>query len=162
MRSAAFTKNGASILAGSGRRLKVCKWDVHGGARLPSFMGFSRKQPRVFNTWVGANGNSILALGYRFKPAQRYQADAPSIPLPFVWSVARWAVHAHAQSIANDMSDAAATRPIYYLELWDAMNERALSFVPLGLERPPAIASSADGHRALVGFNDGSVLLFGL
>jgi hypothetical protein len=163
LRTVTFSNDGASLIASSARRLKVCKWKTECGSRIPSFIGMSRQRPRICMTWVCADGNCLLALGFRFNVPQKYQKDPFSVPLPIGTCVAWWALREATLAVAENIADmSAASRPIYYLELWDALHERALSSITLGYRVPPALASSGDGHRALVAFHNGSVMLFGL
>lgn len=162
LHTVAFTQSGQSIVAGSSKRFKVCKWDVPGGTRQPAYMGFSNKQPRIRRTWVTSQANCLLALSHRFKPPPRYEPVPIATPLPLAWSVGifliRTAVQAH-RSLADELK---SSKPIFYLELWDAVSERGLSAISLGPTPPSAVACSPDGHRVLAGFDDAIVVLFGL
>ena len=106
------------------------------------------------------DGSCLLALGYKIKPkVKRHIYPDPSIGgllIPGV-SLARIGI----QQLVSDM-DLSLDEGYYYLELWDVANERSVHAIELGEDRPPVLACSADGRRVIVGFDDGTVLLFGM
>lgn len=159
LRSVAFSPDGQSILACSGRRMKVCKWDVDTGARQPAFMGFSSKHRRVTGTWLGANGTCFLAIGFTILPGQRYQMDSLTASTYVESALLRASIES---KLYNTHLNPGSGHAVYHLEIWDAAYERALSKAPLGPLLPEAVACSPDAHRALVGFRDGVVMLVAL
>jgi hypothetical protein len=183
LHSLAFTRDGASVLAGSRHRFKVCKWDLPTGERRPCFRGFADRLPNVRKTWVSSDGYRLLALSsVVVDRGGRERSDDPAslglagsvlaftgLPLlaggslaggAIVPGTAVWAGSKGASHVLEDIL--APSKPGYQLQLWNVMYESAASVVFIGVEPPDALACSADGHRVLVGFEDGRVQLYGL
>jgi hypothetical protein len=156
--SAAFSRDGSSIMAGSGRRFKVCKWDVETGERLTCFGEFVKRQSSVRKTWVTADGHRLLAMGLKTKSKVKQHIDPTPSTLEIFVPIA-WGGRVGLEQSISEM-DMGFSRKNYYLELWDFGNERSIEPIDLGEENPPALACSPDGRRVLVAFHDDFVLLF--
>jgi WD40 repeat protein len=170
LRSAAFRSDGACVLASSEEDFLVNRWDVATGERQPCFVDFAERQPRIRQTWVAPNGRALLALGFFRDPGPRYQGETstwmPGGPLVTVLGgLAGHMIVYSAAKTAQALDAALAGQPTvsgYYLEFWDAEYETGVKAIALGPEKPSALACSADGHRVLAGFANGSVSVYAL
>lgn len=178
LHAAAFSKDGAFVLATSGNRFKVCKWDVHTGEKRSCFPGYDERLPRVRKTWISPDGHGLLALHFLPDYGPRARDDRPPDLLVgggvLVGSLvggliggcaggiirtATWAATKGAENIVDSALGPSGMN--YSLQLWDVAYENPVKSVTLS-DDPQALACSCDGRRALVGFDDGIVRLYGL
>jgi WD40 repeat protein len=160
LRSAAFSPDGAYILAGAREEFKVRRWDVRSGERVPCFAGFAQRHPRIQGTMVAPNARAVLALGYAEEYGPRHRDDSPTFTERTLLG-GHWVAY---KAVANaaDMASPPVTGGRYYLEFWEVATQVGVKAVTVGEEEPLALACSVDGHRVLAGFEDGQVCLYGL
>jgi WD40 repeat protein len=171
--SAAFSSDGATVLAASRQEFTVNRWKVPSGERQSCFGGYADNHPCIRKTWVTPNARAVLAMGMSQDTGPRYHTETPEIKGRVLgFALAGWVglavtplvLHA-AKCTANALDAAVAYQPPgkgYYLEFWSVHTEIGVNTIQLGPAKPRALASSVDGHRVLAGFEGGHVILYGL
>jgi WD40 repeat protein len=174
LESAAFSPDGATVLASCAEAFKVRRWSVRTGERTPCFSGSAKKHPRIQRSFVAPNGRAVLTLGFAAEFSARNRSDTPhSLTQPMAGGAAlggiigagigaaSWFVY-KAASGAIEGALPAETGGNYVLEFWDVATQVGVGRAAVGEEQPLGLASSHDGHRILAGFDNGHICLYAL
>ncbi len=157
--SAAFGRGGAVAVAAASNAFEVCQWDVATGQPIRCFVDYVSRQPRVTRVAVVPNGARLLVVG-EYREGDKILGAGPLIVTPdLVTGLALSGFNAGLQASLAGVGGG-VTR--YYLQMWELANENPVQTIDCALEKPRALATSADGHRALASFADGTVRVYAL